>query len=108
MKTKDNLVEWCEQHGEKDPVATIETSNDSRLYRKLSKYFDDRDDIELVAINEDGTTLIHVPVSWIKITPPRYVSDHLRQTARERRKRILAEQKWDNLFRQRSNNANEQ
>ena len=106
QEIRENLVTWYDMRGEKDPIATIETHNKTKLYKKLRKYFD-KEGIELKALNMDGTVIIKVPAKWIKITPPRYVSDHLRQSASERRKRKIAEEKWNNLFRQRSNNADE-
>lgn len=106
QEIRENIVSWYDMRGDKDPVATIETHNRTKLYRKLKKYFD-RDDIELKLFNEDGLVVIEVPAKWIKITPPRYVSDHLRKSASERRKKKVAEEKWNNLFRQRSNNADE-
>ena len=104
---KENTVSWYDMRGDKEPVATITTFTGTKLYRRLCKYFD-REDIKLIALNQDETAVIEVPVKWIKITPPRYVSDNMRRLASERRRKKLAEEKWNNLFRQCSNNANEQ
>ena len=100
----ENIVEWYDR----DKVAIITTSMDSRFYKKLSKYFNDYDDLTLSALNEDGCLVMEVPVKWIKITPPRKVSDYLRKSASERAKKRHAEERWRNLFRQCGNDADGQ
>lgn len=41
------------------------------------------EECEIIAENKDGSLYAHVPVSWIKISPPRPVSEENRNKARE-------------------------
>lgn len=99
----ENTVEWIDR----EDRAVITTSIDSSFYRKLSKYFEEHNDLRLVTFNDDGNVTLEVPVKWIKITPPRKVSDHLRKSASERAKKRHEKEKWRNIFRQCGNDAND-
>ena len=45
------------------------------------------DECEIVAENEDGSILAHVPLGWVKISPPKKVSESQREAgARNLRK----------------------
>lgn len=49
------------------------------------------EEVNHVIVNKDGSMVCHVPVSFIKVSPPRKVSDKQRETARERFVKMWAE-----------------
>ncbi len=46
---------------------------------------------ELLARNKDGSIFAHVPISWVKIGPPREVSEEQRRQAKERMEAMRAD-----------------
>ena len=42
------------------------------------------DDVKIIAINEDGSVYAHIPINYVKISPPRKVSDEQKKAAGER------------------------
>lgn len=52
----------------------------SKMKKLISKHPEESDIHE----NEDGSILCHFPVSWIKVTPPRQMSEEQRQAVSER------------------------
>ena len=59
---------------------------------ELLKYAEERpEEVNHVIVNKDGSMVCHVPVSFIKVSPPRKVSDKQRETARERFVKMWAE-----------------
>lgn len=44
------------------------------------------DDVKILARNKDGSIFAHLPYSYIKINPPRKISDEARQKAADRLK----------------------
>lgn len=63
---QENNVEWYTG----DKVATLSFSQ-RRHVSKIMKYAESHPEVEIVAKNEDGSICAHIPVSWIKISPPR-------------------------------------
>jgi len=62
----DNVFEWYT--GEK--MATV-TFSQKKWVNKLKKYAENDKDIEIIAENDDGSIVAHVPVSYFKFSPPR-------------------------------------
>lgn len=50
--------------------------------RKLAEKYPE--DFEILAENKDGTLLAHIPVEWVKIIPPRQLSEEQRKEIAER------------------------
>lgn len=67
----DHLVgdDWC-------GVSTGEMRIRNRLEHLAEKY---PDKVERIDKNADGTVYYHVPFTWIKINPPRVVSDRAKE-----------------------------
>lgn len=40
-------------------------------------------DCQIVAENKDGSIVGHIPTSWIKLNPPKQISDKQRETLRQ-------------------------
>lgn len=45
-------------------------------------------EVEILAENEDGSLLAHIPSKWLKIAAPRKMTEEQRQKAAERLERI--------------------
>lgn len=60
-------------------------TSERAMINKISKLMDENpESVELLAKNEDGSILCHIPKEWVKIQPPRRLSDEQRANARER------------------------
>ena len=79
-KCNENVVEWL-----KDEKRATLTSTQGRYRTKIKKLAKAHpQECEIVAENKDGSIVAHIPVSWIKISPLRKVSDEQKEQARER------------------------
>lgn len=85
-------IEWLKG----GDYAGVTTPSGSALKSKLMKYSEERpDEVKLIVENKDGSAFFHIPVNYIKISPPRQVSDEQKKAASERFKQMWAEKKGD-------------
>lgn len=78
-------IEWikgAEYAGVSVPSGTALKSKLLRLAEKNPR------EVEIIMINEDGSLFAHVPVNYIKISPPRRVSEEQKEAASERFKQM--------------------
>lgn len=79
----DNCFEWYT--GEKRVSVTF---SQRKYVNKLKKYAEKYpDEIEIVKENQDGSIFAHIPISWVKFSPPRQgreFTDEERAEAAER------------------------
>lgn len=55
------------------------------LKSKLLKLADKNPkDVKIVAQNKDGSLYAHIPINYVKISPPRQISEEQREAASER------------------------
>lgn len=65
----ENVIEFLT--GQRRATVTL---SQGRYKTKIEKLAKERpDECKIIARNTDGTILAHVPVSWVKISPPRKV-----------------------------------
>ena len=71
----ENNIEFMKD----DPRATVSFSQQRYINRikQLAKKFPD--DCEIIAENSDGSICAHVPTAWIKINPPKQISDETKE-----------------------------
>lgn len=62
----ENNIEWYTG----DDTVTLSFSQ-KKYASKVLRYANSRSDVQIVAQNEDGSICAHIPLSWIKISPPR-------------------------------------
>lgn len=75
----ENCIEWIKDSNK----ATLSLSQ-KRVINKVEQYAEKRpEEVVIVGRNDDGSICAHIPVSWIKISPPRVVSEEQREKARE-------------------------
>ncbi len=74
---------------EQDPSASVYTHS-AALIRKLDTLAADRpEECRRVRVCLDGQAAEYeLPKGWIKVSPPRYVSEDQKEAARERMKRL--------------------
>lgn len=61
------------------------------VIRKLAEKHPE--DCQIIADNEDGSICAHVPVSWLRISPPKQYTEEQRQQMGERMRRNVSENK---------------
>lgn len=87
MKVKDvkeNSIYWI--NGEK--VVSFTAPSNTKLARKVLRLADSKpDDVKIDRVNDDGTIFAHFPLKYLKITPPRELSDEQKAVIAEQMKR---------------------
>lgn len=63
---QENAIEW---YSGDDRVCV--TFTQKKFVNKVLRYAKTHEEIEIVADNEDGALCAHIPLSWIKISPPK-------------------------------------
>jgi len=77
----ESVIEWVRG----DKTVTITAYSNSRLNTKLRKYAETNPaECQIIHENEDGSLMAHVPLKWVKVAPPRRVSDEQRKASSER------------------------
>lgn len=81
-------IEWI-KGGE---YAGVTVPSGTALKSKLFKLARERpDEVKVVSENEDGSAFLHIPINYVKISPPRKVSDEQKEAASKRFKQM-----WEN------------
>ena len=77
----ENVIEWLRGQD----TAAITLCSNNRYNTKLCNYAKSHPEIQIKR-NKDGSIFTHVPLSWVKISPPRKVvmTDEQKQRAAER------------------------
>ena len=79
----ENVIEWL--RGQKTVAVTL--CSNGKFNNKLLKLAETHPEIQ-IRFNDDGSMFTHVPLSWIKISPPRKVSEEQKRIAGERFKKM--------------------
>lgn len=82
---KENNIEWL--NGQQTVTVTL---SQGKFINKVKKLAEQREDVEIVAENKDGSICAHLPLKFIKISAPRQLTEEQRERARER---LLARKK---------------
>lgn len=76
----ENCIEWI-----RDEERSTVSLSQRRVINKVEQYAESHPaECEIVARNEDGSICAHVPVSWIKISPPRKLTEEQRKEIGQR------------------------
>ena len=51
------------------------------------------DEVKLMAENKDGSAFFHLPINYVKVSPPRKVAEAQREAAGERFRRMWEEKR---------------
>ena len=87
-RSNENVIEWLT--GQDKAALTLgQDKYINRVKRFAKKHPDKMDYVE----NDDCSIFAHVPLSWIKITPPRELTDEQKADAAVRLSRIRPDNK---------------
>lgn len=90
------MNEFCIEWIKGNDYAGVTVPSGTALKSKLMRYAQERpDEVKVMAVNEDGSAFFHIPISYIKVSPPRQVSDEQREAAGERFRRMWEEKKME-------------
>ena len=65
---------------------------------KLMRYAKERpDEVKLMVENADGSAFFHVPVNYIKCSPPRQISEGQKEAARQRFQEMREKKKMEEM-----------
>ena len=83
-------IEWTKDRD----YAGVTVPSGTALKSRLMRYAQERpDEVKLKAENKDGSAFFHIPVSYIKCSPPRKVSEEQREAAGERLRKMWEEKR---------------
>lgn len=77
-KSVENVIEWLNGSG-RATVTLSQLSQISKVRKLAAKY---PDDCQIVVQNSDGSVVVHLPVEWVRIAPPKMVTSKQRCRAR--------------------------
>ena len=86
--TNECVIEWV-RGGDHAGVTAHSNSRLKSRIEKLAEKFPDK--VKIIARNEDGSIFAHVPISYVKVNPPRQVSEEFKQESAERLKNARSE-----------------
>ena len=88
-------IEWTK----KSEYAGVSVPSGTALKSKLMRYAKERqDEVKLIVENDDGSAFFHIPVNYVKVSPPRKVSDEQKEAAGERFKKMWEEKKGEMTY----------
>ena len=88
-------IEWIKGND----YAGVTVASGTALKSKLMRYAKERpDEVKLIVENDDGSAFFHIPVNYVKVSPPRKVSDEQKEAARERFKKMWEEKKGETTY----------
>lgn len=83
-------IEWIKG----SEYAGVTAPSGSALKSKLFKLAQSHpNEVQILAENEDGSVFAHIPVSYVKISPPKQMSEEQKVAASERFKAMWEEKK---------------
>lgn len=74
----ENVIEWI--RNEERATLTLSQRRTITRVKELAEQYPNQ--CKIVAENKDGSICAHVPVRWVKISPPKKVSDEQREISR--------------------------
>ena len=88
------MSEFCIEWIKGNDYAGVTVPSGTALKSKLMRYAQERpDEVKLMAENKDGSAFFHIPISYVKVSPPRKVSEAQREAAGERFRKMWEEKR---------------
>lgn len=82
--SSENVIEFT-----KDAQTATLSLSQKRYISRVKELAKSRpEECKVIALNKDGSLCAHIPVEWIKIGPPKKVSEKQRELSRERMKAL--------------------
>lgn len=83
-------IEWTKDRD----YAGVTVPSGTALKSKLMRYAESKpDEVKVMAVNKDGSAFFHIPINYIKVSPPRKVSEEQREAAGERFRKMWEEKR---------------
>ena len=83
-------IEWTKDRD----YAGVTVPTGTALKSKLMRYAQEKsEEVKLMAENKDGSEFFHIPINYVKISPPRKVSEEQREAAGERFRKMWEEKR---------------
>lgn len=91
------MNEFCIEWLKGDEYAGVTVPSGTALKSKLMRYAQERPgEVKVIAVNKDGSALFHIPINYVKVSPPRKVSEEQAKAAGERFRKMREEKKGEN------------
>ena len=75
--------EFCIEWTRSSITATVTAPNNTSIKNKIVKLAQEKpEEVQIIAENKDGSILAHVPTKYVKISPPRQISEEERERLR--------------------------
>lgn len=88
------MNEFCIEWLKGDEYAGVTAPSGSALKSKLLRYAKERPgEVKIEALNQDGSVFLKIPVCWVKVSPPRKVSEKQREAMGERARKMWEEKR---------------
>lgn len=88
-------IEWIKGRD----YAGVTVPSGTALKSKLMRYSETRpEEVKVMAVNEDGSAFFHVPINYVKLSPPKKVSEEQREAAGERLRKMWEEKKGEMTY----------
>lgn len=88
------MSEFCIEWIKGNDYAGVTVPSGTALKSKLMRYAQERtNEVKLMAENKDGSAFFHIPINYVKVSPPRKVSEAQREAAGERFKKMWEEKR---------------
>ena len=79
--SQENVIEWIRN----DKEVTVTLCGNSRYATKVRKLAEQYpDEVKIIHVNNDGSIVAHLPLSYIKISHPKIMSEENKIKAAER------------------------
>lgn len=83
-------IEWTKDRD----YAGVTVPSGTALKSKLLRYAESKpDEVKVMAVNKDGSAFFHIPINYVKLSPPRKVSEEQKKAAGERFRRMWEEKR---------------
>lgn len=76
----ENVIEFINDQ-ERATVTFSQRRYKSKIKKLAEKY---PEECRIIAENKDGSICAHIPTKWVKVSPPRKISDEQKEAARKR------------------------
>lgn len=88
------MSEFCIEWIKGNEYAGVTVPSGTALKSKLMRYAEERpDEVKVMAVNTDGSAFFHIPINYIKVSPPRKVSEEQREAAGKRFRKMWEEKR---------------
>ena len=89
MENTENMIEFISG----TRTATVTFTNQKHINRIKKLYEERGDEFKYLKENTDGSVCAKIPLKWVKISPPKQMSEEAKQAASERFKKMREEGK---------------